>query len=97
MAALDKGEHVFEARIVGPFARRYVHNDGDLIEFQPDFVEGPQPLGDVVQPNVSDAVVAQFLEHFGLLLQRSLLGVVPVDAEGEEGVSRRLAGVGHAE
>ena len=39
-------------------------------------------------------IVTKLLEHFGLLLESALLGVMPVEAEREEGVNTRLATLG---
>ena len=57
---------------------------GDLEQFKTLRVQRRQPLGDVVEPKMADAVVAKFLEHLGLLFEVAFLAVVGVDAEGEK-------------
>ena len=91
-APFEERHDLLELRIVGLLAGRDVHGHGDLKQLEAGGVERLKPLGDVVQPQVADAVVAEFLEHVGLLLQVALLRVVRVDAEGEEGVGLRLDG-----
>ena len=49
--------------VVGGLARGEVHRHGDLVELQARLIERLEPLGNPVEPDVADAVVAQLLEH----------------------------------
>ena len=70
----------------GPLARGDVHRNGDLEQLKARRIQRLEALGEVIQPEVADAIVAEFLEHLGLLLEVALLGVVSVNAEGKEGI-----------
>ena len=65
-------------------AGRDVDLDRDLEELQILPVQARDPLRDVVQPDVADPRIPQFLEHLRLLLKTALLGIMPVNAEREE-------------
>ena len=85
MVPFHQRQDVFELGVVGRLARSDVNNNGDLIQLEADGIQRLQPLGDARQrADMADAVVAQFFHHFGLLLERAVLGVMPLDAEGEE-------------
>ena len=86
VAPFHQRQHVLEPRIVSRLARGDVHHHRDLKQLQAGLVERLQPVGHAVQPDMAHAVVAEILEHHRLLVEGAMLGVVPVDAEGEEGV-----------
>ena len=88
VAALEQFEHLGEPPVIGFLPRRDVHRDCDLIELQTFRVERLDPLGDLVEKDVADAGVTEFLEHGRLFVERAFLGIVPVDAEGEKGIGR---------
>ena len=94
VAPFDQGQNVFEAGVVGRLAGGNVDGHRDLEEAQPGLVERLEPVGDAVEPDVADAVVAQFFEHDGLFLVGAFLGIVPIDAEREEGEGFGFAGPG---
>ena len=93
--AFDQREYVLElGDVVGRVAGRDIDLHRDLEQAQPGLVERLEPLGNVVQPDMTNAVIAQLLEHLGLLLHVALLGVVPVNAEREEGIGLCARGLG---
>ncbi len=85
VAPFDQGQHVFEPGVVGCLAGGDINGHRDLEQAQPGLVERLEPVGDAVQPDMADTVIAQFLEHDGLFLERALFGIVPIDAERKEG------------
>ena len=52
---------------------------------------------DAVTSEADGPFVTEFLEHDGLLLEGTLLRIVPVDAKREEGLGLRLGRVSEAE
>jgi len=70
------------------FSGSEVQVDLNLVEGQAGGVEGAETFGDVCQPEMARAVVAEFLEQFRLLRERSLFGILHVHAEGKKRIRR---------
>jgi len=98
VAPFDQGQDLLElGRVVGWLPGRDINGHRDLEQPEPRRVERLEPVGNAIQPDMTDPVIAQFLEHHGLLCERALLGVVPIDAEGEESEGLGLADARRAE
>jgi hypothetical protein len=62
LPAPDEREHGLEALdVVGRLAGCNVHRHRDLVQPQPGGIERGDPLLNLVEPDVADARVAQFL------------------------------------